>query len=267
MVVSEYLRPKNLEEAYKLMIESKKNYLVAGGAWLKLSLKSAEKLISLDGLELDKIQVNKEYIEIGSMVTLRTVEINNEIENLYGGILSKAISKIMGVNIRNLATLGGSIMGKFAFSDIFPALLALNTKLIFYKRGEICLEDFLANPKMEKDILLKVKIKNQTGQGFFKKVAITPLDFSILSIAVSKNVEGFRISVGSTPYIASLAENAMDYINNLSKITDDNILTCSGMVIEELKFSKNNRSSKEYREELAKVYVKRGLKKVIANES
>ncbi len=267
MVASEYLRPKDFEEAYNLMIESKKNYLVAGGAWLKLSVKSAEKLISLDGLDLDKIQVNTDYIEIGSMVTLRTVEINNDIKNLYGGILSNAIHKIMGINIRNLATLGGSVMGKFAFSDIFPALLVLNTKLVFYKQGEICLEDFLANPKMAKDILTKIIIKKEPGEGFFKKVAITPLDFSVLNIAVSKNKEGFKISVGSTPYIAKLATNAMSYINNLSKITETEILKCSEMVVEELKFSKNNRGSKEYRVEIAKVYVKRGLKKVIANES
>lgn len=267
MIVTEYLKPSSISKAYELLVENKKNYIIAGGAWLKLSVKSAEKLISLEALNLDEIHVSKDYIEIGSMVTLRTIETNPAVLNLVDGILSNALGNIMGINIRNIATLGGSIMGKLSFSDIFPVLEVLDTKLIFYKHGEVTLEDFLNNPKFEKDILEKIKIKNKKGNGFFKKVATTPLDFSIVNFACS-NINGFiKISVGSTPYIAKLCYQAMAYINDVKQINDESINECVIKALEELKVSSNNRASKAYRDELIKVYIKRGILQVINNEN
>lgn len=261
--VSEYVKAKNLNEAYNLLSENKKNYLIAGGAWLKLSVKNANKLISLDGLDLNKIELKDGFIEMGALTTLGQIERNETIKKLYDGILVQAIQNIMGVNIRNIATIGGSVMGKFSFSDIYPVLEVLETKLVFYKQGEVELLDFINNPKFEKDILVKLKIKNQKGKGFFKNVATTPLDFSIINIACSYAENKLTISVGSTPYIAKPCNGAMEYMNNLENITDKDIEKCSDLVLEEIKFSSNIRGSKEYREELAKVYVARGIKKVI----
>lgn len=265
MLVTKYLRPDTLSDAYQALTEDKKSLIIAGGAWIKLSIKNVETLISLDNLKLNQIEITKDAIELGSMVTLREIETNKEVIELYDGILSMAIHKIMGINIRNIATLGGSVMGKFPFSDILPVLLVMDTKLIFYKQGEITLEEYLENPKIEKDILLKVSIKKEKGLGYFKKVAKTPLDFSIINIAISKCNNKFKICLGSTPYLAKLAINTMDYLNKQKNITDEIINSAIKIMMQEMKFNKNVRSSKEYKEELAKVYVKRGLKKVIAH--
>lgn len=267
MLVTNYLRPKTLEEAYNNLTKDKKAMIIGGGAWIKLSYKNIENLISLDELKLNEIKVTNDSLEIGSMVTLRELETKEEVKKLYNGILSCAIHQIMGINIRNIATLGGSVMGRFPFSDIFPVLLTMNTKLLFYKHGEISLEDFLNNPKMEKDILVKIIIKNESGYGFFKKVAKTPLDFAIINVAITKNNEGFKISLGSTPYLAKLSETAMEFLNEQKIINDKTIECAIDLVFDDIKFSKNVRSSKEYKEELAKVYLKRGIKQVINYES
>jgi CO/xanthine dehydrogenase FAD-binding subunit len=264
--VSEYVKAKSLDEAYELVKDNKKNHVIAGGAWLKLSLKSADKLISLEELDLDKIIVSNDFIEIGTLVTLHQIETNEAIKKLYDGILVQATSSIMGINIRNIATFGGCIMGKFSFSDIFPVLEVLDTLLVFHKQGEVELMDFLNNPKFEDDILVKVKIRNQKGRGFFKKVATTPLDFSIINIACSATNNFIKLSVGSTPYIAKPCLKAMEYINGVKKITEETIENCTKIVLEELQISNNNRGSKEYREELAKVYIARGIKQVINYE-
>lgn len=266
LVVSEYVRPNNLDEAYVVLNESKKNRIVAGGAWIKLTLKSVEKLISLENLNLNRIVETKDSIEIGSMVTLHEVEKSPFVSNLYDGILSIAIHQIMGITIRNIATIGGSIMGRYSFSDVFPALLAMNTKLEFHKIGIIDLEEFIKMKSVPSDILTKIIIKKQSGNGFFKKVATTPLDFSIINVAVSKDSSGFKVIVGSTPYIAVLAKDAMEYLNQQNKLTDNEIDKAVELMMNEIHFNKNIRSSKEYKEELAKVYVKRGIKKVMKHE-
>lgn len=263
MEVLEYIKPKNLEEAYNLFIQDKKNYIIAGGAWLKLSTKKANKLISLDEFNLNEIKTTKDSIEIGALATLREVETNKGVLGLCDGILSIAVSKIMGINVRNIATIGGSVMGKFAFSDIIPVLEVLDTTLVFFKHGEVTLDEFLSNSKFGKDLLLKIKIKKETGKGFFKKVAITPLDFSIINLACTNTEAGIRLSIGSTPYIGAKATNTMKYLNEAKEINDDILEHSQRIMLEEIKFSTNLRGSKEYREELAQVYLKRAVKQVI----
>lgn len=265
MVVSEYLKPKSLEEAYKNLIDGNKNHIIGGGAWIKLTYKSVNKLISLDELNLDYITEKDNSIEIGSMTSLRSIETNDLVKSLGSGILQKAISKIMGINIRNLATIGGSIMGKFSFSDILPVLLVLDAKLVFYKLGEMSIEEFIKTKRLNQDILIKIIIKKDEGLGFFKKVAITPLDFSILNLAVIKSNFGYKISFGATPYIAKLAKNTMEFLNHTDVINDTVLEKCTELMLEEISFSSNNKSSKEYKQELAKVYLKRAVKKVNNN--
>jgi CO/xanthine dehydrogenase FAD-binding subunit len=68
------------------------------------------------------------------MVSLRDFEMSLLVKNIQGGILVSAVSQIMGVAFRNGATVGGSVAGKFPFSDLITPLLALDTTLIFYPK-------------------------------------------------------------------------------------------------------------------------------------
>lgn len=265
MVITKYLQPTSIEEAYESFNSEGKNYLVGGGAWLKLTVKEADRLIALDNLGLDRIDESEDHIEIGSMVTLRAIETSCRIKEVYGSILSQACHKIMGISIRNIATIGGSIMGKLAFSDLYPVLLAMKAKLVFFKAGEIAFSDFLTNQKREKDILLKVVIDKVEGKGFFKKVAITPLDFAVVNFAIVKAGKDFQISVGSTPYAASLAIKAGEYLGNQIVFDEEVIQKAVGLALDEIKVSDNIRGSKEYRIELIRTYLKRGIRQVTQN--
>lgn len=265
MILNDYVRASSVEEAYTLMVKDKKHVIKGGGAWLKLTLKSAKKLISLDELNLDQIVVTEEAIEIGSMTTLREIETNEDINNFYEGILSLACHNIMGLNVRNIATIGGSVMGRLAFSDLYPALLAMDTTLVFYKSGEISLEEFLKNPRMERDILIALRIPKKHGYGFYKKVAITALDFAIVNLAITYQNGLWRIAVGSTPYVASLSHSAMEYLNQQPLIRDEEIKRAIFLVLEEIKISSNMRAKQEYRIKLIQTYVRRGIKKVMSN--
>ena len=61
---------------------------------------------------------------------------------------------------------------------------------------------------------------------------------------------------------AALAHSAMDYLNNLDKASDTDFEKAAELVCEELQFLDNKDASKEYRLDLTKVYVRRGLKEV-----
>ena len=71
MKAKTFQRVSSLEEAYKLMKESPRNKIVAGGLWLKKGNADVDTLIDLSLLGLDKIEDKKEYVEVGAMVTQR----------------------------------------------------------------------------------------------------------------------------------------------------------------------------------------------------
>ena len=58
---------------------------------------------------------------------------------------------------RNCATVGGSIFGRFGFSDVLTCFLALDTEVELYPSGRISLSEFVCQPK-NKDILTHIII-------------------------------------------------------------------------------------------------------------
>ena len=262
MKINGYQTVKSLEEAYNLLNENKQNAIVAGGAWMRLSSKVIETAIDLSGLELDQIVETKDAFEIGAMATLRQVEKQEGLKELYNGVLSKALSKIMGVPIRNVATIGGSIIGKYSFSDVLTPLLVMNVELEFYKKGKISLEDFLVSKDRSKDVLVKVIIKKEEAKAYFHKMQKTGLDFAVVNVAISKKADTFKIAVGARPSLVKFALEAMAFVNGAKEVTEEVILESAEIAGKELKFGTNSKASEEYRRNIAMAYIKRGLREV-----
>lgn len=257
MVFKNYTKPESVQDAFNLLQESDQNIIIGGGAWLKFKKGAFDTVIDLSLLKLDQITLVDGWIEIGAMSTLRQIETNDLLVKECNGIFSKAVKSIMGVGIRNIATIGGSIMGKYAFSDILTPLQVMETRLVFHNVGEMSLEEFLKIKKFPKDILLTLKIKQSKSKGYFKTVKKTALDFPVLNIAIS-NDKNIKISVGARPSVATRAYQSE------SKISEDiSIEDIVSNIVNEIKLSANTRASKEYREELLAVYLKRGLQEVL----
>jgi CO/xanthine dehydrogenase FAD-binding subunit len=266
MEIGKYTAPKTLDEALKILQSEADSKIMAGGAWIKLSLKKVGNLIALDKLNLSYIKKEENYIEIGSMTSLREIETNPDVKEIASGILTNAIGKIMGINIRNLATIGGSVMGRFSFSDLMAVLLVLDCRLNFYEFGEMKISDFLELKKVPNDILVSIQIPKNDGKGYFKKVSKTPLDFAIVNMAIVKD-KNFKIAVGSRPAMAKLATKAGHYLDNCQEIDEEAANNAVDMAVEELTISSNLRAQKDYRELLVKTYLKRGIKQVIKDEA
>jgi len=260
--VKEYVVVDHVDEAYQLLNQDKKNQIIAGGAWLKLSVKEVNKLISLDQLSLNYIKEEKDFIKIGAQTTLRDLETHPAVIALDHGILSDAISNIMGVSIRNLATIGGSVMGKFSFSDILPVLLVMDCKLYFHHKGEMDIEEYINTRRLDRDILTHLVIKKNNRKSFYKRVAHTALDFSMINMAITYD-NLFKISVGSQPGMAMLCKETMALLNKNDKITENLIDQALKIALKELKLSSNLRASQAYREVLVKAYLRRGIMQVI----
>ncbi|MBN2605374.1 MAG: FAD binding domain-containing protein [Bacilli bacterium] len=262
MKIDHFYKASSIEDAYEVLTKNSKNAIIAGGAWMRLSSKEIDTAIDLSELGMDKVVVEDDFIIIGAMTTLHSVESNQDILQLGNGILSQAIHKIMGITIRNLATIGGSVIGKYGFSDILTPLLVLDTTLEFYRKGKISLEEFLDSKDKEPDILINILLKKQNTKGYFYKMKKNSLDFAVVNVAVSNTNGDYKIAVGARPSITHLAKEAMHFMNQQKVISDVVILEAVEIAMNEYKFGSNSRASEEYRKQIAAVYVQRGLNEV-----
>ena len=258
MKVNEYYRASSLEDAYQKLQEDPRNVILAGGLWIKKMGQNYDALIDISTLGLNQISESKDEVVVGSMVTQRDFENSGVIQKLFNDASAFSTREVMGVNFRNLATIGGSIMGRYPFSDVITGLLPYDVTLEFYPKNSMSLEEYLNYKGKLNAILIAIHIKKGTGKGFYKKVKTTALDFPIVNIAVAKVNGEYRIAVGARPMVAALAKKAMEYLNSGNK--DFN--KAAELAVEELQFMDNKDASKEYRIDLAKVYVRRGFEEV-----
>ncbi|HNX16542.1 MAG TPA: FAD binding domain-containing protein [Bacilli bacterium] len=257
MRAKNFYRASSLDDAYRKLLESPKNSIIAGGLWIKKLGQSYDTLIDLSLLGLDQIVDSGPFIKVGSMVSLRSFETSPLIKHICGGIASTAAGEIMGVNFRNLATIGGSIFGRYPFSDVITALLTLDVTLEFYPEQKMSLEEYLNYRGKVQGILTSIDIKKEEGTCFYKKVKTTALDFPLVNIAVSLRNNHHYIAVGSRPMIASLAKQAMKDAD-LGKDSKQ----VAKQAISEYLFADSISIGKDYRREIAEVYVRRGLEEV-----
>ncbi len=266
MAFHHYHRATSLEDAHQTLLSHPSNIILGGGLWIKKSNAEADTAVDLSLLGLDQITETKNFIEVGAMVSLRDFETNPAIAKLGGGFVAHAVGQIMGVGLRKLATVGGSVAAKLPFSDVITPLLTLEVTLVFYPKKEISLAEYLSSKGKSKDILTHLVIKKTNGIGFFKKVGNTALDFAQLNIAITHEKQ-WAIALGSRPGVATLATQAMDSLNGLSKIDAEAIEKATELAVSELSFASTTFASEDYRKTLAKTYVRRGLEEVLAHAS
>ena len=138
----EYRKVETLEEAWQLN-QKKSNLLIGGMLWVKMGHRNVQTVIDLAGLELNKIEENEQEFQIGCMTTLRQMEEHEGLNSYTNGAIRESIRHIVGVQFRNGATVGGSIFGRFGFSDILTMLLAMDSFVELYKGGLIPLNEFV----------------------------------------------------------------------------------------------------------------------------
>ena len=251
-----YYRATSLEDAYNKLSENPKNAIVAGGLWMKKTGLQYATLIDLADLKLDRIYEEGEEIHVGAMVSLRDFETSPIINKLFSGATAFAVREVMGPAFRNSATIGGSVFGRYPFSDVIAGLLPLDVRVRLYPKQEMSLEELLSYKGKLNGFLEEIIIKKEEGKGYFKKVKTTALDFSMLNVSIVKRGGKNYIAIGSRPGVAALAYKAMEEANK------GNFEEAGKIAAEELSYLDSSNISKEYRQDLVKVYVRRGLEEV-----
>jgi CO/xanthine dehydrogenase FAD-binding subunit len=197
ITIQNYIKVQNLEEAWELN-QKKNNCILGGMLWLRLGNGNKNTAIDLSDLGLDKIEETDEEFSIGAMTTLRDLEKHESLNAYTSDAVANAVKDIVGVQFRNMATVGGSIWGRFGFSDVLTVFLALDCYVELYKGGIVSLEEF-TSMKKDNDILVRLIVKKSPCKVVYTSMRNQSTDFPVLACAVSQVNGEYKASIGARP--------------------------------------------------------------------
>ena len=244
ITIQKYVRAQSLEEAWQLN-QNKRNRILGGMLWLRLGKGTVNTAIDLCDLGLDTIEETAEQFSIGAMATLRDIEMHAGLNAYTSGAVANAVKDIVGVQFRNMATVGGSIWGRFGFSDVLTVFLAMDCYVELYKGGIVPLEDF-AKMKKDNDILVRLIVKKTPCKVVYSAMRNQRTDFPVLACAVAQMNGEYRASIGARPGRAML----------LRSETSEGF---AAFVAENTPTEGNLRGSAAYRTHLTRVLVERSM--------
>lgn len=254
--INQYVRAKSLEEAYTLC--QKRNNVVLGGmAWLKMQNRNVGTAIDLCDLELDQIEETPEEYKIGAMVSLRTLETHEGLNTLTQGTMAESVKHIVGVQFRNVATLGGSLFGRFGFSDVLTLFLVLDAKVELYHAGIISIREFADLPRNTRDILVRVIVPKTNRKTVYLSMRNTATDFPTLTCALSRANGQYCCAVGARPMKAKTYDDEKMLLSD--GITQESAEAFAKDIASRADFESNMRGSAEYRMKICEVLVRRGV--------
>jgi CO/xanthine dehydrogenase FAD-binding subunit len=249
-MIVDYYRPKNVNETLELITNPKiKSVLIGGGTSLDRSSSDSIAVVDLQDAGLNFLQTMGKVLEIGATVTLQELYESNEIQP----DLKISIYRERALNLRQVATVAGTMITSNGRSSFTTAMLALDATLTLVPGNEIIsLGDLLLlrGQKLKSRLITNISIPLNVQLGF-EYVARTPADLPIVCAAVARWPSGrTRVILGGVGDGPVLAMDGPD--QGGEEISASDAYSHAG----------DEWASSEYRQEMAQVLVKRCLAKL-----
>lgn len=200
-MISTYHRPQTLDEALTLLTQPN-TVPLGGGTLLSKPTTDSVAVVDLQRLGLDSLRVNGNELVIGATCTLQSL-----LESEHASTALKSALKLEApLNIRNTATVAGTLIASDGRSTFAAMLLAMDAKieLIENRQPKIvsCGEFILTRPN---GLITSITIPLNTKSAF-EFVSKTPADKPIVGAAVVQWNSGRTRLVlsgyGKTPLLA-----------------------------------------------------------------
>lgn len=278
----EYFTPNTVEEAVGLLEKYEDEAkILAGGQSLvpimNFRLGRPEVLIDINGIkDLDYIKEEGDDLLIGALTRQRDVELSPRVQEKCP-ILAEAVSFIGHVPIRNRGTIGGSLVHADPSSELTTVICCLDGEMkMVGPSGDRTLgpEEFfltyLTTSLEPSEILVEVRIPTlpqNTGWSFVE-LSRRVSDFAIVGVATLLFMEDggickeARIALGGVAPTPIRAEEAEELLAG-QKITDALIAKAGEEAAEITEAEPDYHASAEYRKDMARVFVQRGLREAL----
>lgn len=195
-MIEAYYRPKDLDEAIRMLSRADGRYLpLGGGVTLSSWSEDPISVVDLQALGLDSINVEGKTLAIGATARLQDLAEVKEIQpDLGSAILSET-----NINLRCQATVAGALVTASGRSTFGTAMLALDAILTWAPdREEQSLGEYFALhlPSQGGKLITRVQIPLNVDLKF-EKVSRTPDDLPIICVASAHWPSGrTRVALG-----------------------------------------------------------------------
>ncbi|MBI5029456.1 MAG: xanthine dehydrogenase family protein subunit M [Chloroflexi bacterium] len=272
----DFVSPKTIDETLQILADcGTEARVLAGGTDLLIRMKRKQwmprvvaSLRLVPGLR-DISVAERGELRLGACVTLNNL-IRSSIIREHFPVLAFAASKMAGVQVRSLATVGGNLCNASPAADMAPPLIALNARaVIASKNGEriLPLDQFfvgVGKSALEPGEMLReiiVPRAETMRSSFIKLEHREAMDISIASVAVAVSgptCDDVRIVLGAvapTPMRATKAEEIL----RGNELTNERINEAAHVAATECNPIDDVRSSAWYRREVVEVLTRRQL--------
>ncbi|MBA3051505.1 MAG: FAD binding domain-containing protein [Candidatus Omnitrophota bacterium] len=259
----EYFAPLSLSQAEKIKRTLKGSAYLAGGTMLNWrGAPRAKALIDLKELDLDQIKASKDKITIGASATIQEIALSKEIPREIAG----AAQRFTSLNVRNMATIGGSIAGGFFISHLLPALAAYQSSVEYYLSGKKKSSPLAAWLKSKKGIVCAVTIKKSARKVAFTEDKIAASDFPAIVTALGIDLHGGKIAnaviaVSGAKGPLAVSEKASQYLNGLKPSAVDAGKLCAA-ALKDIPAAANVKVSARVKQRMIESHLASLLKKL-----
>ena len=229
---------------------------------------------------LDRVAFSRRNgLRLGALVTIQTLEQHPAIRRHYPALAAAAFS-FAGVQVRNLATVGGNICNASPSGDTIPALLAYDaTCRIAGPDGqrEVPLDQLFTGPGQtvlgHQEVLTEISLPSpapNTGALYIKHSPRGAMDIATVGVASAVTVDrsgvctDAKIALGAvapTPLRARSAEDAL----RGKKLDDELLLAATDQAMAQATPIDDVRGTAQYRREMVGVLTRRTLERAVAD--
>ncbi len=287
IAVQQYLQPGTLAEALEMLWKLKgKAKVIAGGTDVIPKLRKrdmeADVLVDITRIPgMDRIDLEGDNIVLGGLVTHAQVA-SSKLINEKAPFLAEAACSVGSPQIRNIATVSGNLVSGQPAADTSIPLLALDaTVTIAGRDGErnVPLTEFFLDTgktvlDFTREILTRIQFKGLTeneGGCYLRLAKRKALTLPMLVLAAVVNVDTKEklfnraaIAMGPVAPVPYRARNVEEWLKGRS-ISDETFAAAGDMGMQECTPRDSYlRGSCDYRQEMSKVFIKRGLTRAVS---
>jgi len=199
-MIIEYHRPENLADTLELLNhQDPPTFPLGGGTVLSRLSRPDFAVVDLQQLGLNKLEPEGQLLHIGATVTLQQLLDSESFPSAIHQSLQDSLVHEAGLNLRQTATVAGTLTSCDGRSPFVTALLALDPRLVWAGSNETQpLGDFLPLRQSFGKSRLIIDIRVSMNANLrFTMVARTPMDRPIVCAAVATWPSGrTRVTLG-----------------------------------------------------------------------
>jgi len=275
----EYARPETVDDAVKLLSshggEAK---VIAGGQslmpMLAFRLAAPKLLVDIGRLDLKRIDISPDGIEIGALVRWRDIERNGRLARAHP-LLAEMVRHVAHYQIRNRGTVGGSLAHADPAAEL-PGLAlvcdAIITAVGSHGARTIAAAEFFNGPLTTAlnldELLISVRLPAWKAhrRWAFEEFARRKGDFALAGVALFYDMDAQgktidprvgAIGVSSTPVRLNQSEAALAGY----QVDDETIARVASLAANDLEIHDDIHAPAAYRRALLKTLVERALRR------